>query len=85
MKPARACLTSLARQHGSSRGRSHTRSSASTDLLATCRTAIVGRDLPRDAGPDSFNILPALLDASPAQPVRTSIIVDSAFRSAIYP
>jgi arylsulfatase A len=32
-----------------------------TDMLATC-AAIVGRPLPDGAGPDSFNILPALRD-----------------------
>lgn len=47
------------------------------DLLATC-AAIVGRDLPHDAGPDSFNVLPALLDASLARPIRNDLIIDSA-------
>jgi arylsulfatase A len=40
-----------------------------TDLLATC-AAIVGADLPPEAGPDSRNILPALLNVKPEQPVR---------------
>ena len=40
-----------------------------TDLLATC-AAIVGADLPAGAGPDSRNILPALLVAEPEKPVR---------------
>lgn len=40
-----------------------------TDLLATC-AAIVGAELPQGAGPDSRNILPALLAAEPAEPVR---------------
>ncbi|MBW3542094.1 MAG: sulfatase-like hydrolase/transferase, partial [Planctomycetes bacterium] len=40
-----------------------------TDLLATC-AAIVGAKLPQGAGPDSRNILPALLQAKPEQPVR---------------
>lgn len=40
-----------------------------TDLLATC-AAILGIDLPPQAGPDSRNILPALLDPQPEKPVR---------------
>jgi arylsulfatase A-like enzyme len=40
-----------------------------TDLLATV-AAIVGAELPPQAGPDSCNILPALLTAEPDQPVR---------------
>lgn len=40
-----------------------------TDLLATC-AAIVSADLPTGAGPDSRNILPALLAQSPETPVR---------------
>lgn len=40
-----------------------------SDLLATV-AAIVGAELPAGAGPDSRNILPALLDASPSRPVR---------------
>lgn len=40
-----------------------------TDLLATC-AAIVGAELPPGAGPDSRNILPALLDVNPEKPVR---------------
>lgn len=40
-----------------------------TDLLATA-AAIVGEALPQGAGPDSRNILPALLAEKPAQPVR---------------
>jgi arylsulfatase A-like enzyme len=38
-----------------------------TDLLATV-AAIVGADVPAGAGPDSVNILPALLAAKPASP-----------------
>lgn len=40
-----------------------------TDLVATA-AAIVGADLPPGAGPDSRNILPALLNARPDRPVR---------------
>lgn len=40
-----------------------------TDLLATV-SAIAGADLPDRAGPDSVNILPALLASKPAAPVR---------------
>jgi arylsulfatase A-like enzyme len=40
-----------------------------TDLLATC-AAIIGAELPPGAGPDSRNILPALLEAQPKEPVR---------------
>ena len=40
-----------------------------TDLLATC-AAITGAELPEGAGEDSFNMLPAMLEAKPEQPVR---------------
>ncbi len=40
-----------------------------TDLLATC-AAIVGQDLPEDAGEDSRNALPALLAERAEKPVR---------------
>ncbi len=40
-----------------------------TDLLATC-ASVVGAELSTDAGPDSRNILPALLHARPATTVR---------------
>ncbi len=40
-----------------------------TDLLATC-AAIVGTDLPKAAGLDSRNALPALLAANPEASVR---------------
>lgn len=40
-----------------------------TDLLATV-SGIVGAKLPAGAGPDSRNILPALLSAKPTKPVR---------------
>jgi arylsulfatase A len=44
-----------------------------TDLLATA-AAIVGAELPKDAGPDSVSILPALLAAKPAAPVRSHTV-----------
>jgi arylsulfatase A len=40
-----------------------------TDLVATC-AAITGSEFPAGAGPDSRNILPALLEAKPSAPVR---------------
>ena len=43
------------------------------DLLATC-AAIAGRGLPADAGPDSFNVLPALLGKAP-QPCRDQLVM----------
>jgi len=44
-----------------------------TDLMATC-AAIVGVELPDDAGEDSFNMLPALLAETRGTPIRESII-----------
>lgn len=49
---------------------------ALTDTLATC-AAIVGGSLPPNAGPDSFNILPALLGQAGDKPVRDSLVMDS--------
>jgi arylsulfatase A len=43
------------------------------DLIATC-AAIVGVELPNDAGQDSFNILPALLGEKPDEPIREAIV-----------
>jgi arylsulfatase A len=40
-----------------------------TDLIATA-SAILGTELPKGAGPDSFSILPALLSEKPEKPVR---------------
>lgn len=48
-----------------------------TDLLATC-AAIVGADLPANAGEDSVNILPALLDQPRSEPLREAIVHHSA-------
>jgi len=50
-----------------------------TDLLATF-AALVDRKLPPDAGEDSFNILPALLGESGAEPIRPSMITQSSHR-----
>jgi len=49
-----------------------------TDLVATC-AAIVGAELPADAGPDSFNILPALLGAELDEPIRPAIVHHSVY------
>jgi arylsulfatase A-like enzyme len=47
-----------------------------TDILATC-AAILGRDLPPDAGPDSFNVLPALLGGKHDKPVHDAVVLHS--------
>ena len=39
------------------------------DLLATC-AAIIGEPMPDDAGPDSYNVLPALLGEPRGGPIR---------------
>jgi len=46
------------------------------DLLATF-AAVTGAALPPEAGPDSINVLPALLDASLAEPVRKDLVMHS--------
>lgn len=43
------------------------------DLLATL-AALTGQDLPDDAGPDSLNVLPALL-GNPAEPIRDELVL----------
>ena len=43
------------------------------DALATCAT-LVGRELPDDAAPDSFNFLPVFLGEKREKPVRESLI-----------
>lgn len=49
-----------------------------TDMLATF-AAIVGVELPPEAGPDSFNFLPALLGNQPEdQPVRDALVIQTA-------
>jgi arylsulfatase A-like enzyme len=49
-----------------------------TDLTATCAD-IVGAKLSHDEGPDSFSILPALLAAKPARPVRSAVVLHSCY------
>jgi len=44
-----------------------------TDLMATA-AAIVGYDLPEDAGEDSYNLLPALLGQSTLKPIREATV-----------
>ena len=44
-----------------------------TDLLATC-AGILGTDLPRDAGEDSYDILPALVGDRRAGPIREATV-----------
>ncbi len=44
-----------------------------TDLLATC-AAVLGVELPDNAGEDSYNILPALLGRKPGKPIRQAIV-----------
>jgi len=46
------------------------------DLMATS-AAIVGTELPDDAGPDSLNVLPLLLGEKPASPIRNSLVSHS--------
>ncbi len=48
-----------------------------TDMLATF-AAIIGAELPEDAGEDSYNILPALLGASLDGPIREATVHHSA-------
>lgn len=48
-----------------------------TDMLATC-AALVGTDLPRDAGEDSYNILPVLLGKQHSGPIREATVHQSA-------
>jgi len=44
-----------------------------TDVLATC-AAVVGDELPADGGPDSYNILPAMLDPGLTEPLREATV-----------
>ncbi len=44
------------------------------DMLATL-AAVAGRELPADAGPDSFNLLPALLAEQPARACRDHLVI----------
>jgi len=49
-----------------------------TDLMATC-AAMVKAKLPDEAGPDSYNILPALLGEDLNRPIRDAIVHHSCF------
>ena len=49
-----------------------------TDLMATC-AAILGERLPADAGPDSYNILPALLSEKLGHPIREALVSHSVY------
>jgi arylsulfatase A-like enzyme len=49
-----------------------------TDLMATC-AAILGVEPPIDTGPDSFNLLPALLGHKLGGPIRPAIVHHSCF------
>jgi len=49
-----------------------------SDLMATC-AAIVGAELPDDAGEDSVNILSALLGEKSCRPIREAIVHHSCF------
>lgn len=49
-----------------------------TDFLATC-AAMVGEDLPDDAGEDSYNILPAILGEKLEHPIREATVHHSLF------
>jgi len=49
-----------------------------TDLMATC-AAILGDRLPADAGPDSYNILPALLGEKLGHPIREALVSHSVY------
>lgn len=46
------------------------------DFLATA-AALTAQPLPRDAGPDSFDVLPALLAEKPAKPCRDHLVLQS--------
>ncbi len=51
------------------------------DTLATC-TAMLGRELPADGAPDSFNLLPILLGQKLSAPVRETL-VEHGYRMAL--
>ena len=48
------------------------------DLMATC-AAIIGDELPIEVGPDSINILPAMLDQKLSRPLHQAIIHHSCY------
>jgi arylsulfatase A-like enzyme len=47
-----------------------------TDMMATC-AGILDAELPAEAGPDSFNILPALLEKKQDAPIREALVSHS--------
>ncbi|MCE9610601.1 MAG: arylsulfatase [Chthoniobacter sp.] len=49
---------------------------AHVDTLATC-AALTGQPLPAEAGPDSFNVLPALLGEKMATPPRDQLVLQN--------
>ncbi len=49
-----------------------------TDMLATF-AAVSGAELPDEAGPDSYNILPALLGETLGEPIREALVHHSCF------
>jgi arylsulfatase A-like enzyme len=55
-----------------------------TDVMATF-AALLGRPLPDDAGPDSFNFLPVLLGRQNAgEPVRPNLVVGQSLRAGAW-
>ncbi len=50
-----------------------------TDMLATF-AAVIGAELPANAGEDSYNVLPAMLGESYAGPIREGLVVHSSIR-----
>lgn len=50
------------------------RSRSTTDMLATF-AAVIGEELPKGAGPDSYNVLPALLGKKLPHPERPVVFV----------
>ena len=57
-------------------GKVSTETICHVDLLATC-AALLDAKLPRDAGEDSYNILPALLDEPRARPICEATVLHS--------
>ena len=57
-------------------GRVESRLVCLIDLMATC-AAVVDTGLDEDTGPDSFNMLPALVGKAPAEPVRDNLVSHS--------
>lgn len=51
-----------------------------TDMLATF-AAIVGHELPADAGEDSYNVLPAMTNPEPGLSIREATVVDRSIRA----